>query len=132
MTPRAAAYGIRGTAADGRDVEAVYAAAEAAIGRIRAGGGPELLELMTYRLCGHSKSEPRVYRTREEEETMREHDGLAMLPARLAERGVPGETIEATAAAARAAVEEATQRALAAPYGGRADALGGVFEEMRQ
>ena len=55
-----------------------------------------------------------------------------LLPARLAERGVPGETIEATAAAARAAVEEATQRALAAPYGGRADALGGVFEEMRQ
>lgn len=132
VTPRAAAYGIRGTTADGRDVEAVYAAAEAAIGRIRAGEGPELLELMTYRLCGHSKSEPRVYRTREEEETMREHDGLAMLPARLAERGVPGETIEATAAAARAAVEEATQRALAAPYGGRVDALGGVFEEMRQ
>ncbi len=44
-----------------------YEAAGRAIDRARAGGGPTLLECKTYRLCGHSRSDPRTYRTKEEE-----------------------------------------------------------------
>lgn len=127
VAPRAAAYDMRGTVADGRDVEAVYDVTAAALERIRGGQGPELLELTTYRLCGHSKSEPRVYRTREEEETMRQQDALLLFPERLLARGITAATVEATAAAARQEVAEATERALAAPSGGPAEAVSGVY-----
>ncbi len=68
IADRAAAYGMRGEITDGMDVLAVYEAAGRAIARARAGEGPTLLECKTYRLCGHSRSDPRTYRAREEEE----------------------------------------------------------------
>ena len=58
IVDRAAAYGMCGEIVDGMDVRAVYEAAGRAIGRARAGGGPTLLECKTYRLCGHSCSDP--------------------------------------------------------------------------
>jgi pyruvate dehydrogenase E1 component alpha subunit len=64
---RAAGYGFTGTIVDGNDVEAVRAAALAAAARARQGEGPTLLECKTYRLSGHSRGDPRVYRSREEE-----------------------------------------------------------------
>ncbi|PWE28247.1 pyruvate dehydrogenase (acetyl-transferring) E1 component subunit alpha [Pararhodobacter marinus] len=69
---RGAAYGIKGEAVDGMDVMAVKAAGEKAIAACRAGDGPYILEVMTYRYRGHSMSDPAKYRTREEVQKMRE------------------------------------------------------------
>jgi TPP-dependent pyruvate/acetoin dehydrogenase alpha subunit len=67
IAQRASAYGMPGVTVDGNDVLAVYQVAQEAVQRARTGCGPTLIECFTYRQCGHSRSDPRTYRTREEE-----------------------------------------------------------------
>jgi pyruvate dehydrogenase E1 component alpha subunit len=69
---RGVAYGIKGEEVDGMDVLAVKAAGERAVAACRAGQGPYILEVMTYRYRGHSMSDPAKYRSREEVQKMRD------------------------------------------------------------
>jgi pyruvate dehydrogenase E1 component subunit alpha len=69
---RGEAFGIPGEIVDGMDVLAVRDAGAKAVAHCRAGNGPYILEVKTYRYRGHSMSDPAKYRTREEVQKMRE------------------------------------------------------------
>ena len=72
LSQNGAAWGIPGEQVHGMDVATVREAGERAVAHCRAGKGPYLLEMKTYRYRGHSMSDPAKYRTREEVQKMRE------------------------------------------------------------
>jgi TPP-dependent pyruvate/acetoin dehydrogenase alpha subunit len=88
ISDRAAAYGMPGLTVSGSDLDEVHEATAAALGRARAGEGPTLLEAITYRYLGHSKSDANLYRTREEISTWRKRDPIERFAAVLEEEGV--------------------------------------------
>lgn len=87
IADRAAAYGIPGATVDGNDFFAVRETVSRFAGAARAGGGPALIECVTYRLSGHSRGDPRVYRTREEEAEAWKRDPLLRMEQRLQAEG---------------------------------------------
>jgi pyruvate dehydrogenase E1 component alpha subunit len=85
---RGEAYGIPGQQVDGMDVTAVKAAGDKAVAHAKAGKGPYILEMLTYRYRGHSMSDPAKYRSKEEVARMRqEHDPIDQLRKKLLEAG---------------------------------------------
>ena len=81
---RGDSFGIPGSRVDGMDVAKVKAAGDAAVASCRAGNGPVLLEMKTYRYRGHSMSDPAKYRTRDEVQRVRERrDPIDQLRKRL-------------------------------------------------
>lgn len=116
ISARAAAYDMPGVSVDGMDPVAVYEAVSAAVERARSGQGPSLIECKTYRWYGHSRSDPRKYRTKEEEQAWRDRDPLKTLAKRLLESGLATqEELDAVESRAEAAIEKATEFALASP-----------------
>lgn len=87
IAARAVAYQMPGVAVDGMDVLAVREAMGEAVARTREGRGPSLLECKTYRYTGHSKSDTRPYRTREEEAEWQSRDPIDQLATALSEKG---------------------------------------------
>ncbi len=86
---RGTAFRIPGMKVNGMDVLEVRQAAEVALAYVRAGNGPVLMELNTYRYRGHSMSDPAKYRSREEVQEMRDHhDPIEAAKAELLKRGV--------------------------------------------
>jgi len=113
---RGTAFRIPGIAVNGMDVLEVRQAAEVAFPHVRAGGGPVLLELNTYRYRGHSMSDPAKYRTREEVQDMREHnDPIERAKADLARLGVGEDKLKDIDKAIRARVAEAAEFAESSP-----------------
>jgi TPP-dependent pyruvate/acetoin dehydrogenase alpha subunit len=88
ISDRAAAYGMPGVTVAGTEVDDVYQATLAAVDRARAGEGPTLLEAITYRYLGHSKSDANLYRTREEIQTWRKQDPIQRFAAALEGEGL--------------------------------------------
>src|SRR5213075_938272 len=89
---RGVSFNITGEQVDGMDVRAVYAAGKRAIEHARAGKGPYILEMMTYRYRGHSMSDPAKYRSRDEVSRMRsEHDPLDQVRKRILDGNIADE-----------------------------------------
>jgi TPP-dependent pyruvate/acetoin dehydrogenase alpha subunit len=116
VASRAIAYGIPGVVADGADVGAVYTAARTAVERARAGHGPTLLEVKTYRFMGHFEGDPDRYRDDEDRRVTRENDALEKLRGELLGDGVAEDELEGIRAELEAAIAEAVEFALASPF----------------
>ena len=118
IADRASSYGMAGATVDGQNVLAVREAVGEAVERARSGGGPTLIEAQTYRYYGHSRSDPRKYRTREEEDHYRnERDPIELFRRYLVENKVASpDEIRALEKSVAEAVEAATEYALSSPY----------------
>jgi pyruvate dehydrogenase E1 component alpha subunit len=92
FSQRGRSFDIPGEQVDGMDVRAVKAVADRVVNGVRAGEGPYILEMLTYRYRGHSMSDPAKYRTREEVDKVREErDPIERARARILERKLAGE-----------------------------------------
>ncbi|MGB4907178.1 MAG: thiamine pyrophosphate-dependent dehydrogenase E1 component subunit alpha, partial [Tabrizicola sp.] len=112
---RASAYGLEKVVIDGNDADVVYRTAQAAISKARDGGGPSLIECLTYRHSGHSRADPAKYRPPGELEKWKERDPLIIYRQRLAEFGIPEDQVAAIEAESKRKVEEATAACKASP-----------------
>ena len=130
IAERASAYGIPGVGVDGNDVAAVYDVVHAAVERARAGDGPTLVESVTYRHKGHSKSDKNLYRTREEISEWREKDPILQFEGVVRERGLlSDEEIQAVRTEAMESIRNAVRTANAAPDADPSDLLDAVFAQ---
>jgi pyruvate dehydrogenase E1 component alpha subunit len=92
LAQKALAYGMPGIQVDGNDILAVYAAAREAVDRARSGGGPTLIECVTYRMAVHTTADdPKRYRTEEEVEQWKKRDPLTRFQKYLIDKGVISE-----------------------------------------
>ncbi|HET7431480.1 MAG TPA: thiamine pyrophosphate-dependent dehydrogenase E1 component subunit alpha [Nocardioides sp.] len=130
VSQKAAGSGMPGVTVDGNDVAAVYEAMETAVARARAGEGPTLLENVTYRWKGHSKSDKNLYRTREEISQWQEKDPITHFEERVVEAGL---LTQDDLAAVRDEVVQTLRRAVgeanAAPDADPSDLLDSVFAD---
>ena len=113
---RGESFRIPGMQVDGMDVLAVRGAAEAALEWVRAGKGPVLMELKTYRYRGHSMSDPAKYRSREEVQAVRDKsDALEHLKKVMLDAGITEEKFKDIDKEIRAIVAESADFAESAP-----------------
>ena len=117
IAARADSYGIPGVQVDGMNVFAVYEAAEEAVRRARAGEGPTLLELKTYRYHGHFHADdPKKYRKADEEEEYQERDCIKHFERLVSQQNAMSETeLEAIRDSIELEMQEAVDFALDSP-----------------
>ena len=113
---RASAYGLESILVDGQDADIVYRTAKAAYDKARSGGGPSLIECLTYRYSGHSRADPAKYRPEGELDHWRgKRDPIRIYRERLVGDGVSETTLHEIEADVRRRVDEATESCKAAP-----------------
>jgi pyruvate dehydrogenase E1 component alpha subunit len=113
---RAGSYGIPSEIADGMDVINMKDTVTRAVKCAREGTSPTLIEAKTYRYCGHSKSDPRKYRTKEEEEFWRKKDPLLQFEKTLIDNGLTLLDLNSLKDKVRDTIEDAFNFAMAASY----------------
>jgi acetoin:2,6-dichlorophenolindophenol oxidoreductase subunit alpha len=113
---RASALGVPAVEVDGNDVVAVEATAAELIRRVRAGEGPRFLHAKTFRVTGHTSSDPGAYRPKGEVEAAKAHDPIARLRELLIGAGVAVDVLDADKASAYAEMEAAYQSAREAAF----------------
>lgn len=132
IADRACAYGIPGEVVDGMDVLEMRAAVIKAVERARRGEGPTLIEAKTYRWYGHSASDPRVYRTREEEQAWKKRDPIRLFQEGLEAVGYLGESeLAQLDAMVQEKVKAAVEYGQAAPEPSPSELFGDVFAPSR-
>ena len=112
LAHRGVGYGMPGVLVDGNDVLACHAVVAEALERARSGGGPTIVEALTYRIAGHSTSDdPTRYQPADEIEAWRRRDPLERMRRFLQREGLwtddLGQTIDAEVAAARTRLRDA-------------------------
>jgi pyruvate dehydrogenase E1 component alpha subunit len=117
LAERAKAHAMPGIVVDGQDVDAVHDAVAEAVARGRAGDGPTLLEMKTYRFRGHSRTDPAKYRPDGELARWQERDPIVLLGAKLAADGTLSEDAQASLREeVQQSVDATAERAKLAPF----------------
>lgn len=129
LSDRVRGFGLGVETVDGNDVLAVLDAAERAVEWARSGGGPAFLECMTYRFCGHSRSDQCLYRTRDEEAEWKSRCPVELFRRRLLnERAATDAELAEIADDVAREVAEAEEFARNAPVSDATTLTEGVFE----
>ncbi len=134
LAQKAIAYGMPGIQVDGNDILAVYAATREAVDRARSGGGPTMIECVTYRVVMHTTSDdPKRYRSEEEAQEWMKKDPLPRFQRYLKDRNLlTDEGIEALEGEVKAEIQAAVDRAeqQIAALGDPLDMFNHAYEEM--
>ena len=115
---RACAYGLEKILIDGNDADVVHRTARECIGKARDGGGPSLVEALTYRTSGHSRADPGKYRPVGELDDWLKKDPVVLYRVRLVGMGIEENALRDIERAVERAVDEATEAAKACPPSG--------------
>ena len=112
---RASAYGLDAVLVDGNDPDEMFGVARSSLDRAREGGGPSLIEALTYRHGGHSRADPGKYRPDDEVESWKARDPIPIYKERLAASGVSERRLSEIEESVEAAMRVAIEAAKAAP-----------------
>ena len=132
IAERAGSYAMPGVQVDGMDVLQVYSAAKSAVKRARSGGGPTLIEALTYRYEGHESGDPaHTYRSDQEVQAWMKRDPILLFRNSLMSMGVLSKNqADDFEMDARSKVDVALTLARQAPAGGAKEAVGDVFANI--
>ena len=131
LADRGLGYGIPGVTVDGNNVVEVYEAAEAAVARARNGEGPTIIEAITYRWKGHSRSDKNLYRTKEEIEEWKHKDPLPRFISIVLEKGLLSQDeIDAVQQQAHDQIVHAVNEAVKAESAEPSGLLDAVFKKV--
>jgi TPP-dependent pyruvate/acetoin dehydrogenase alpha subunit len=130
LSEKAQIFRMPGVTIDGNDPLAVYAAAGDALKRARNGDGPTLLELMTYRITGHSRRDPALYQPKAERDRAKADEPIGRFARYLCDQaGVAEDELQAIRDDVDHKIEEAVQFAMNSPFPKPEDALEDLFVE---
>jgi pyruvate dehydrogenase E1 component alpha subunit len=128
ISDRAAGYGIHGVTIDGNDLLTVIDTAQEAVDKARAGKGPTLLEMETYRITGHSRRDPCLYQPEEERKKAVENEPIGRFAKVLLSKGWAGQKdLDAVMESVKEEVEAAVKKAMSDPEPRPEDALEDMF-----
>ncbi|SEP77955.1 pyruvate dehydrogenase E1 component alpha subunit [Virgibacillus subterraneus] len=128
ISERAQSYGFPGVTVDGNDIVEMMNTTHEAVENARNGNGPTLIEAKTYRWKGHSKSDAKKYRTREEEKEWKDKDPIKRFAGVLIEAGIfTEEESKSLRSEAKQAVEESVDFAKEGPMPANEDLLSDVY-----